>query len=188
MIHLRATETSLNQHFNSLQSTLSRHIDGAQKVLKKYTRFREILEMLQKFLKGVDSTLAQEDPSASADEEFLRQRIEALQKVLKGMGEKQTSLDELNHIGYRLPLNKEDTAAVREVNARWQSAMADAAQRYRQLQSNLLLRQDFHEKCLQWGHFLAQVEKALASDIAGNYRALVEQQKEFEVSRHLRIS
>ena len=181
IVHLTATEASLGQQLHSLRGTLSKHTQSVQTSITKYTKFQEVLDLLRTFLRVTEAELAEDDPNASADEEDLRKRMNAFRDLLGEFQRKQSHLDKLNSLGYRLPLSKEDSAAVKDVNSRWHAALANINERYRNVQSHLLLQQDFHEKCAEWGRFVAQVERDLASNIAGSYEALLDQQKAFEV-------
>lgn len=181
VVHMTATETALRQDMTGLENSLSKHVKTAQNALEKYNKFREALDVVQRFINDAESQLKEADSSASVEVKVLHSRMEALQNLLQDFRHTQSTLDDLNSMGYRLPLNKQDTSSVKDLNSRWQGALSVIGERYRHLQAQLLLQQDFHEKCSEWGKFLAQVEKDLSSEIPGNYKGLLDQKKAFEV-------
>ncbi len=48
------------------------------------------------------------------------------------------------------------------------------------LQAVLLQQQSFLQKCEAWMDFLSQTEQKLAAEISGNYKSLLEQQRDHE--------
>ena len=78
-------------------------------------------------------------------------------------------------------LKETETRRLRELNRRWHALLADSTERYKTMQSHLLLQQGFNDKCEEWMVFLARVEKDLAAELVGNHDALLAQQKAFEV-------
>ena len=149
--------------------------------LSKQSKFEDSARALELFLDSIQAMLEPEDPNKSSDELVIRDRLDELKDACRQMRLKQQDLDSLNDLGYRLPLNKEDAERLHVINNRWLDLSSEATERQRGLQSCLLHQQNFNDKLEEWMLYLAQVEKDLATPIAGNYPKLLEQQASFEV-------
>ena len=182
IIQITARETALGQRLLNMQQALARHLQSLQDDLDKHSRFDSAFTNVDGFLAQADDILCSEDPNKSAEEPSIRERLDQFKNLAGQFTERQPDLETVNLIGYRLPLNEADSQRMRQLNQRWYNLAADTAERYKTMQSHLLLQQDFNQKCEEWMLFLAQVEKDLATDIAGNYESLLEQQQAYEVS------
>jgi nesprin-1 len=185
IIHITARETALQQKLSSLQQALNRHQKSLQEGLDQHKRFSLAFNNVDQFLSQAEVILRKADPTASADEADIRERLEQFKALSDQFTERLADLETVNLIGYRLPLSETDSHRMRHLNQKWYQLSAETSDRYKHMQNHLLLQQDFSQKCEEWMLFLAQIEKDLASDIAGNYEALLEQQQAYEVSLRL---
>ena len=182
IIRLTSRETMLSQRLLNMQQALSKHIHHLQAGVAKHTRFMNTYKTVDGFLSDVGTVLGEDDPMKSSDEDMIRGRIGQLKDTTMRFTQRQTDLDHLNHTGFRLPLSDDDSGRLRQLNHRWHNLCSDTTERYKRMQSYLLLQQDFNQKCEEWMSFLAQVEADLAADIAGSYDALHQQQHAYDVS------
>ena len=182
IIRITSRETALSQRHLHTQQTLSKHARMLQSERTRHSRFEAAYEVINDFLTDAQGILGDEDPNRSADEDQIRGKIEQLKAVTTEFGHQQKRLDDLNDIGYRLALKEAETKRLKALNRCWHSLLADSTERYKIMQSHLLLQQGFNDKCEEWMVFLARVEKDLAADLVGNHEALLAQQKAFEVS------
>ena len=181
VIHLTSREAVLSERLQTMHQALSRLLHTLQRDLTKKSRFQSTYKSVDSFLANADSLLRGIDPSQSAEEEILRSRINELRDLTTQFSCTQPDLDSLNLIGYRLPLSEGESEHLKVLNQKWYSLSSDTAERFKTVQSHLLLQQDFNEKCQAWMAFLGQVENSLASPISGTYDGLLEQQKADEV-------
>jgi len=186
IIRITSRETALSQRHLHMQQTLSKHARTLQSARTRHSRFETTYEVIETFLAEAQTILEDEDPNRSADEDQLRSRIDQLKAVTTEFSNQQKRLDDLNDIGYRVALKEAETRRLKALNRRWHSLLADSTERYKTMQSHLLLQQGFNDKCEEWMVFLARVEKDLAADLVGNHEALLAQQKAFEVSVSLK--
>jgi nesprin-1 len=92
-----------------------------------------------------------------------------------------SKLDEVNDLGYRLALDASDASQLLDLNHRWHQLSSDTQDRSKALQAALLAQQDFTSKCQTWMAFLANTERDLATQIAGNLADLLDQQRKCQV-------
>lgn len=182
IINITARESSLNQRLTSMQQVLARHVRSLEEGLDKHSRFDTAYDNIDRFLSYADTILRMEDPNQSASEGDIRHRLDQFKSLSNQFTEKLSDLETVNMLGYRLSLNEADSMRMRRLNQRWYRLAGETSERYKRMQGYLLMQQSFSEKCEEWMLFLAQVEKDLASEIAGNYEALLEQQQAYEAS------
>ncbi len=170
----------LSQRLENMQQALTKHLRNLRLDLSKHSKFQDKYKTLETFLANVDAILSGNDPNRSAEEEVLRQRLGELQHLTSKFSHNQPDLDSINLIGYRLPLNDDDSTRLKQLNQRWYTLSADTSERYKTMQSHLLIQQDFQQKCEEWLTFLSQVEQDLAKDISGDYDTLLQQQRSYD--------
>ena len=183
VIQVTSQETSLSQRLLNMQQTLGKHIQNLDKDIDRYVEFEEHLQQIDASLAHADDVLSKEDPTKTSEEDELRHRLQELKELSQNFSTEQAVLEKLNELGYRLPLSEAESARLKQMNHRWLGLSGDTTERYRTLQHHMLLTQDFSQKCEEWMTYLCQVEKDLASPLAGNEEELKEQQALFQV-RH----
>ncbi len=181
IINMTSQQMALRQRVNGLKLALNKHLKSIEKDQLKFSRFTDMLNQLEVFLVDTQTTLCDEDPNKSADEQQLRARLQQFKDVAFQFSDRSPNLDSLNDMGYRLALPHREAEKLQQLNHQWQTLHADTNDRCRTMQGFLLTHQDFNSKCEEWMMFLAKVEKDLAADIAGNYIGLLDQQRAFEV-------
>ncbi|XP_023932384.1 nesprin-1-like [Lingula anatina] len=181
IIGITSRETALSQRVSTMRQALLKHTHNLQNDLSQQRRFDDLIEVIQEFFNDAERVLEEEDPNKSADEDTLKDRLEELKALNVQFNNYQSKLDNLNNMGYRLPLSKKNSEKLKQTNQKWYKMFAETSERYRTMQGHMLLHHDFQQKCDAWMTFLAQAEQNLAVDIAGNYEGLLEQQKIYEL-------
>ena len=181
VIHITSRESALSQRLQNLQLALSRYNHSTQSEASRHTKFEDAYDIVNSFLAEADSSLGVVDPDKSSHESDIRSRLGELKDLTKSFRRRQAALELLNEMGYRLPLSGNNAQRLRDLNHRWQQLSYDALERYKALQGELLEHEDFNTKCEEWSDFLSQVERDLATDIAGNMEDLRNQQQVLEV-------
>ena len=180
-LNLSSREATLAQRLSHMQQALSHHQHHLQIGVSQQTRFEAVLALVDDCLSDAEGKL-QEDLDKSMDEGTLRENLDQLKIVSLEFNKNQAQLDSANEMGYRMPLSERDSARLRQANQKWRGLGTKASSRYHVLQGQLLAKQDFSQKCEAWMNFLAQAERDLTEDIAGNYNDLLQQQQMYEVS------
>ena len=180
-LHLVSRENALSQASTHLHHSINRHIQGLQADQTKDSQFSANLDVLHMFLSQVDNGVHSEDPNVSSDEDQMRERLGQLKDLQSQFSAHQSELDTLNYAGYRYPLTEAQSQQLRELNVLWHKLNTALGEGIKSLQSQLLLHQNFSQKCEEWMVYLAQVEKDLTADVAGNYHAVLQQQQAAEV-------
>ncbi|ELT88687.1 hypothetical protein CAPTEDRAFT_175674 [Capitella teleta] len=180
IIHITARESSLQQRLNTMQQSLNRQQKMLEEDLNRHARFDLAFKNVDQFLSQAEVILHTADPVSTADAADIRDRLEEFRVLSNKFTEKKSDLETVNLIGYRLSLGEADSQSMRQLNQKWYQLSSETSDRYKHMQSHLLLQQDFSQKCEEWMLFLAQVEKDLTAEVAGNYEALLEQQQAYE--------
>ena len=181
IVILTSRQTSLEQRLMNLRQLLSSQSDSLKQDISQLNHFREVFDFIHGFLNHADNVLRAEDPNKSADESDLQNRMDQLKDLLSQFNANSDRLDGLNGLGYRLALSDSDANRLSDLNHRWYSLYGECKERCRTLQGNMLVQQDFTEKCESWMTFLAQTEQDLALEIGGNLADLLNQQRKCEV-------
>ncbi len=165
VICITSRQTMLSQGLGNMQQALTKHLRNLWLDLSKHSEFQDKYETLETFLPNVDAILSGNDPNRSAEEEVLHQRLGELQDLTSKFSHNQPDLDSINLIGYRLPLNDDDSTRLKQLNQRWYMYMlsVDTSEHYKTMQSHLLIQQDFQQKCEVWLTFLSHFSRTRLS-------------------------
>ncbi|KAI8478923.1 hypothetical protein Bbelb_433440 [Branchiostoma belcheri] len=179
--HLNSQCKALIQRLDSLKQQVIKKLEVAKTKAADSQRFEGEVESLQKLLQEAEEVLQSDDPNKSADETTVRDRMDQIKTQMLKFNNYSGQLEDLNSLGYRLALGEEEANKLRDLNQRWYNMSTLMSDKYRTMQGIMLDKQNFAQKCETWMLFLAQTEKDLAVDIAGNYEGLLEQQKAYEI-------
>ncbi|XP_019623175.1 PREDICTED: nesprin-1-like isoform X2 [Branchiostoma belcheri] len=179
--HLNSQCKALIQRLDSLKQQVIKKLEVAKTKAADSQRFEGEVESLQKLLQEAEEVLQSDDPNKSADETTVRDRMDQIKTQMLKFNNYSGQLEDLNSLGYRLALGEEEANKLRDLNQRWYNMSTLMSNKYRTMQGIMLDKQNFAQKCETWMLFLAQTEKDLAVDIAGNYEGLLEQQKAYEI-------
>ncbi|XP_041353316.1 nesprin-1-like isoform X4 [Gigantopelta aegis] len=177
---LTSRQTLLEQRLMNLRQMLSTQSDTLKQDMSQLSHFSEVFDFINNFLTYAENILGAEDPNKSADESDLRSRMDQLKDLLSQFNTNSDRLDGLNGLGYRLALCDGDANRLSDLNHRWYNLYGECKERCRTLQGNMLVQQDFTEKCESWMTFLAQTEQDLALEIGDNLADLLDQQRKCE--------
>ncbi|CAH1263260.1 SYNE1, partial [Branchiostoma lanceolatum] len=179
--HLGSQCKALVQRLDSLKQQVIKKLEVAKTKAADSQRFEGEVESLQKLLQEAEEVLQSDDPNKSADETTVRDRMDQIKTQMLKFNNYSGQLEDLNSLGYRLALGEGEANQLRDLNQRWYNMSTLMSDKYRTMQGIMLDKQNFAQKCETWMLFLAQTEKDLAVDIAGNYEGLLEQQKAYEI-------
>ncbi|KAI4804316.1 hypothetical protein KUCAC02_025947, partial [Chaenocephalus aceratus] len=144
----------------------------SQMVTRKLGQLQEKLQRLQEFesvLKSLEGNLQLwqerlQDVSPTADQSGLLE--------LSGLS---ADLDVLNEQSCSLTVGDAAARRLQRLNNRWTETSARAEETCSELQTEVLRRQSFEQKCESWMSFLQRMEDSLAVDVAGSYTGLRQQ-------------
>ncbi|XP_022095690.1 nesprin-1-like isoform X2 [Acanthaster planci] len=166
---------------DNLCKALKRFIKTQEADLKMQRQLRDKIQKLLSWLEDATDVINMDDPNRSSDETSIRERMAQLKAVMVEFSGRQSELNSLNEMGYRLSLNRTNAADLSSVNNKWNASFGRVCEKYRRLQGVLLQQQSFAQKCTAWSNFIEETEKNLAVVIAGSYLELLDQQKIYEV-------
>ncbi|XP_076463745.1 nesprin-1-like isoform X2 [Babylonia areolata] len=176
IVLLTSRQSALEQRLVGLRGLLDQHIQGLHQDLSQINRFRQAFSAVRRFLEQAGAVLREEDPGRGAEQAVLQSRLDRLKQLSAQFQANSGKLDEVNDLGYRLALDARDAQQLLEVNHEWHRGAGDCQERAKALQGHLLVQQDFTAKCHTWMAFLADTERDLATQVAGNLSDLLEQQ------------
>uniref|UniRef100_A0A8C1YUK6 Spectrin repeat containing, nuclear envelope 1a n=1 Tax=Cyprinus carpio TaxID=7962 RepID=A0A8C1YUK6_CYPCA len=172
---------SLTQRLATVGHALQRQQALLEAGVRNYERFSKELHSLSHWSEEAEKVLKEPDPIGSPDISSVQEHMEKLKTQMLKLSSLSPDLERLNELGYQLPLNDNEIKHLQNLNRSWSSNSAHTIERFSKLQSLVLQRQSFLEKCDAWMTFLTQIEEKLAADISGNYQSLLDQQREHEL-------
>uniref|UniRef100_A0A8C2KL13 Spectrin repeat containing, nuclear envelope 1a n=1 Tax=Cyprinus carpio TaxID=7962 RepID=A0A8C2KL13_CYPCA len=172
---------SLTQRLATVGHALQRQHALLEAGVRNYERFSKELHSLSHWSEEAEKVLKEPDPIGSPDISSVQEHMEKLKTQMLKLSSLSPDLERLNELGYQLPLNDNEIKHLQNLNRSWSSNSAHTIERFSKLQSLVLQRQSFLEKCDAWMTFLTQIEEKLAADISGNYQSLLDQQREHEL-------
>ncbi|CAH1803082.1 unnamed protein product, partial [Owenia fusiformis] len=181
IISITSRENDQLQCSTHLQDSLTKHIANLKHDITEQREFNKDLSEIDQFLDRASGVLGVEDPNASTDMDIVSHRLQDLTALSCDFGSKQLDVNALNTRGYRLQLTSHDAIKLQDLNTRWSKLYTETIDKCKCMQGHLLLQQSFTEKCETWMTFLAETERDLAVDIAGDYNSLLEQQRTHRV-------
>lgn len=183
VVHIASSQTSLNQHVDSLQQLVDRRLQNFASAEDSREKLIELCQKVEAFLKEATAGLNKaSSPYNSSDPEVVEDRLKLVRNLSDEFAQMSPSFTELNHTGYRLPLSKADSDRLKTINDKWQDLHSQTNKQHKKLQQQFLLLQSFADKCKEWNSFLAEVESELTGDIGGNYNSVLQQQQKLEAS------
>ncbi|XP_068533203.1 nesprin-1 isoform X8 [Anas acuta] len=178
---IQSDQLSLNQNLSTLEQILRKQQTVLQAGVLDYQTFAKNLQVLEVWITEAEEILKGQDPSHSSDLSAIQSRMEELKSQMLKFSSMAPDLDRLNELGYRLPLNDKEIKRMQNLNRHWSLISSQTTERFSKLQSFLLQKQTFLEKCETWMDLLVQTEQKLAAEISGNYQSLLEQQRAHEL-------
>ncbi|XP_076155328.1 nesprin-1 isoform X4 [Alosa pseudoharengus] len=178
---IQSDQLMLTQRLSRLEQSLSRQQSILQTGVQDYELFKEQLASLDSWMKEAEDALNGQDPTGSSDQSLIQGRMEELKGQMLRFSSLAHELEQVNELGYRLPLSDSEIKRLQSLNRSWASSSALTTERFSKLQAFLLQQQTFLEKCEAWMEFLVQTEEKLAVEISGNNQSLLEQQRAHEL-------
>ncbi|XP_029453986.1 nesprin-2 isoform X2 [Rhinatrema bivittatum] len=165
----------LAQRISDLERRLSEKSSEFKFTINQLEEFNHSLEMLEAHVKTSSDGL---------DKPYLQgegQTPEPLMAHLLALVALSPDIENLNEKSFRLPLCDVTTKTLQGLNRQWAQKTAAALEQCRELQRIQIEKNNFVQKCETWMKFLERMENGLAVDIAGNFEALQQQQKTYEM-------
>ena len=181
IVGITSRQSAIEAKLMSLRQIIGKQVELLQGDLSQKQQFKDLFYTMATFLEYADKMLSKKELDKSTDERTLRVRHEELKLLTSEFNVNMGKLDSLNDLGYRMALNEETSLDLRELNHKFHTLYSDVKEKNKTLQGLLLAQQDFSEKCDEWKIFLAQTERDLSTDMAGNLSDLIEQQRKCEV-------
>ncbi|XP_077969764.1 nesprin-1-like isoform X1 [Styela clava] len=178
-VHINGQNTRIEQALTDTNHHLQNTIHHLKNEKSKIMDFKEKYGFLETWLNEAESAVEQND--TSIDEKVIQSRMEELKIQLQAFKTYSTLLDELNSLGYQLPLQDVHVTKLQHLNARWNEISKKTAEMFQHLQSLHLRHLNFTEKCESWMLFIAQMESSLTNDVASTYEGLLEQSRTLEL-------
>lgn len=169
--------TFLQQSFESLYRYFLLYEDDEKKLSVAISDIEEFLNSSEDTISSVSLNLGK---SLSHDDCICR-----LKEILANFRERQLTFDSLNRLAHTLPLDEEKSRLVENLSAKWQKLLNGTREQVQVCQQNVLLHQDFQQKCNDWLSLLTEIENDLSKPLAGSYEGLQQQNKQSEVFLNL---
>lgn len=167
----------LQRSFESLCRYFQLYEDDEKKLSLAISDIEEFLKTSEETSSSMSLNLGK---SRSHDECVCR-----LKEILASFREKQQTFDSLNRLAHALPLDEGKSRLVENLSSQWHKLLNNTKEQMQLCQQNVLLRQDFQQKCNVWLSILTEIEKDLSMPLAGSYEGLKQQNKQSEVFLNL---
>ncbi|XP_067848213.1 nesprin-2-like [Heptranchias perlo] len=175
---IQSDSRCLSGKVSRLEELLSLKIPDIQGLMEQHEDFSRYLHTLETLVNESEEVLKSVNSGTAGAEQ---DRMETLKDHLLKLSSSSLLLETLNHLSNGLLLSDPDYRRVQTLNRRWGQARATAADRCSELQTAVLQKENFAQKCERWRRFLEKVEEGLMVDVAGSYEGLRKQQETHEL-------
>lgn len=181
IVSMTSRQTALEQRLLLLRHSADKLSRQLSDNLFQYKRFEQLMETINCFLQKASDTLSNRPSQSTSEDMVTKDSFIQFKELLIEFNINAPLLDSLNELGYRMVLSDNSIQELQELNHKWYQLKSETVELCHSLQDNVLLQQDFTEKCSLWMAYLAQIENELAVEIQGNLEQLVDQQKKYQV-------
>lgn len=164
--------TNVRQLLMSRESVL-----GSLDAESSPTEFHRVCGETEQVCEQVETTLGDVALSDGTDEATLTTLMTSLDRSLTQLAGHRTV-----HLPYIVPLGITDSERLQHLHSRSHDLLCRTKDRCRAVHRRLLTHYSTARRCHEWLQFVAPIERELSCSLAGNFDALLAQQKTFEAS------